>query len=82
MYQVSDVSDCTLYSALPVTRFLNFFLLLLVIFALLDPDSEAGSGSTDLIETGSSPGPKPWFFVGVLKVNVKNSRIRIQIRIH
>ncbi len=36
-------------------KFLNFFLLLWVIFALLnpDPDSENGSGSTDLIESGS-----------------------------
>jgi hypothetical protein len=36
-------------------KFLNFFLLLWVILALLDPDpdSEYGSGSTDLIESGS-----------------------------
>ncbi len=36
-------------------KFLNFFLLLWVIFDLLDPDpdSEYGSGSTDLIESGS-----------------------------
>jgi hypothetical protein len=44
-------------------KFLNFFLLLWV-FALLDldPDSEYGSGSTDLIESGSNtdPDPKPW----------------------
>jgi hypothetical protein len=35
-------------------QFLNFFLLLWVIFSLLDPDpgSEAGSGSTELIESG------------------------------
>ncbi len=34
-----------------------------VIFALLDPDSEYGSGSTDLIESGSNPvpDPKPWY---------------------
>jgi hypothetical protein len=33
-------------------KFLHFFLLLWVIFALLDPDpdSEYGSGSTDLID--------------------------------
>ncbi len=39
-----------------------FSLLLLVIFALLDPDpdSEYGSGSTDLIEFGSNPVPRPW----------------------
>jgi hypothetical protein len=36
-------------------KFLNFFLLLSVIFALLDsdPDSKSGYGSTDLIESGS-----------------------------
>jgi hypothetical protein len=36
-------------------RFLNFFLLLWVIFALQDPDTNSehgsGSGSTDLIES-------------------------------
>ncbi len=43
-------------------KFFNFFLLLWVIFALLDPDSE--SGSTDPIESGSNwdpdPDPQPW----------------------
>jgi hypothetical protein len=47
----------------------NFFLLLWVNFALLDPDSdldsESGSGSTDPIESGSNwdpdPDPQPWF---------------------
>jgi hypothetical protein len=34
-------------------KFLNFFLLLCVIFALLDPDPDSESGSTDLIESGS-----------------------------
>jgi hypothetical protein len=29
-----------------------------VIFALLDPDSESGSGSTDPIEPGSDPNPQ------------------------
>ena len=40
-------------------KFLNFFLLLWVIFALLDPDqdSEYGSGSTDPIEYGSNSDP-------------------------
>ncbi len=37
-----------------------------IIFALLDPnpDSEYGSGSSDLIESGSilDPDPKPCFF--------------------
>ena len=38
-------------------KFLNFLLLLWVIFALLDLDldSKNGSGSTDLIESGSNP---------------------------
>jgi hypothetical protein len=44
-------------------KFLNFFLLLWVILALLDPDpepdSENGSGSTDLIESGSNTDPDP-----------------------
>jgi hypothetical protein len=44
-------------------KFLNFFLLLWVIFALLDKDtdSEYGSGSrsTDLIESGSNTDPDP-----------------------
>jgi hypothetical protein len=46
-------------------KFLNFFLLLWVIFALLDRDTgfTYGSGSTDLIESGSNrdPDPQPWF---------------------
>jgi hypothetical protein len=43
----------------------NFFLLLWVIFALLDPDPDpdseygTGSGSTDPIEYGSKPDPDP-----------------------
>jgi hypothetical protein len=44
-------------------KFVIFFLLLWVIFALLypDPDSEygPGSGSTDLIESGSKTDPDP-----------------------
>jgi hypothetical protein len=35
-------------------KFLNFFLLLWVIFALLDPDPDSESGSTDPIESGSA----------------------------
>ncbi len=34
-------------------NFINFFLFVWVIFALLDPDLDSESGSTDLIETGS-----------------------------
>ncbi len=42
--------------------FTNFFLLLWVIFALLDPDPDSESGSTGPIESGSNPDPdpKPW----------------------
>ncbi len=35
-------------------KFLNFFQFLRVIYALLDPDPESESGSTDLIESGSA----------------------------
>jgi hypothetical protein len=49
--------------ALQNMKFLNFFLLLWVIFALLDPDPdsepEIGYGSTDLIESGYNPDPDP-----------------------
>jgi hypothetical protein len=40
----------------------HFFLLLWVIFALQDPDSESASGYgfTDLVESGSNPDPKHW----------------------
>jgi hypothetical protein len=45
------------HPALQNIKFLDFILLLWVIFALLDldpnPDSESGYGSTDLIESGS-----------------------------
>jgi hypothetical protein len=46
-------------------KFHKFFLLLWVIFALLDPDSDSeyGSGSTDPIESGSNwdADPQPCF---------------------
>jgi hypothetical protein len=44
------------HPALQSMKFLNFFLLLWVILALLDPDpdSKYGSGSTGLIESGSN----------------------------
>jgi hypothetical protein len=41
-------------------KFLNFFLFMWIIFALLDPNSDSGYGSTDLIESGSNPDPKHW----------------------
>jgi hypothetical protein len=44
-------------------NFYKFFLLLWVIFALLDPepdpDSKSGSGSRGPIEYGSNPDPDP-----------------------
>jgi hypothetical protein len=42
--------------------FQKYFLLLWVTFALLDPDPDSVSGSTDLIESGSiqDPDPQPW----------------------
>jgi hypothetical protein len=40
-------------------NFDKFFLLLWVIFALLDPDPDSESGSTDPIESGSNPDPDP-----------------------
>jgi hypothetical protein len=40
-------------------KFFNFFLLLWVIFALLDPDPDSESGATDPIESGSNPDPDP-----------------------
>jgi hypothetical protein len=51
------------HPALQNMKVLNFFLVW-VIFALLDPDpnSEYGSGSNDLIESGTNTDldPKPW----------------------
>ncbi len=47
--------------------FTTFFLLLWVIFVLLDPDPNPGSesGSTDPIKSGSNPDPdpQPWLLV-------------------
>ncbi len=61
-------------------KFLKFFLLLWVVFALLDSDPEAdseyGSGSTDLIESGSSMDPDPDPVVGSM-----DPRIRIHTKI-
>ena len=50
-----------LAKALQNMKFLNYFLLLWVIFALLDtdPDSEYGFGSTDPIESRSNPDRQP-----------------------
>jgi hypothetical protein len=44
-------------------KFLNFFLFLWFIFGLLvpDPESEFGSGSIGLIESGSIPDPEHCF---------------------
>ncbi len=53
--------SATLCPALQNMKFLNFLLLLWVIFALLDLDldSEYGSGSTDLIESNPDQDLKP-----------------------
>ncbi len=40
-------------------NFLIFFIFLWVIFAILCPDPDSGSGSTVLIESGSSLDPDP-----------------------
>jgi hypothetical protein len=40
-------------------NFYKFFLLLWVIFSLLDPDSKSESGSTDPIESGSGSATLP-----------------------
>jgi hypothetical protein len=37
----------------------NFFLLLWVILAFLDPDPDSGHGSIDLIKSRSDPDPDP-----------------------
>jgi hypothetical protein len=53
-------------------KFLNFFPTFVGHFCL-DPDSEYGSGSTDLIESGSNPDPdpKPW------SLGIRKSRVRV-----
>jgi hypothetical protein len=49
------------HAALQEMKIINFFLCLWVIFALLDPDRESGSGyrSRDPIESGSNPDTDP-----------------------
>jgi hypothetical protein len=53
--------QCTQLVPLPSNtskhELLKNFLLLWVIFALLDLDPDSESGSTDLIESGSNPDP-------------------------
>jgi hypothetical protein len=55
-------------------NFKNLFLLLWVIFALLDPDSDSGSGSTDPIESGSNPDtdpdPQPYFMRCYMPISI------------
>jgi hypothetical protein len=46
------------HPALQNMKFLDFFLFLWVIFALLDPDPDSESGSTDLIESVPDLDPK------------------------
>jgi hypothetical protein len=45
------------HPAHPKKKFINFFLFLYVIFVLLDPGSEFGSGSRDPFESGFYPDP-------------------------
>ncbi len=45
----------------PSQKNIKFFPFFVGLFAILDPDSEFGYGSTDLIESGSNPDPKHWF---------------------
>ncbi len=58
-------------------KFLNFFLLIWVIFPLLgsDPDSEYGSGSTDLIEFGfhTDPNLQHWLYSKEQNYFLKNN---------
>jgi hypothetical protein len=55
------LSKPTYSASYSITDFLNLFIFLWVIVALLDqdPDSESASGSTDLNEFGSNPDPDP-----------------------
>jgi hypothetical protein len=48
-------------------KFLNFFLILWVIFTLLDLDPDSEFGSTDLIESGSNPNPDP------IRIRIRNT---------
>jgi hypothetical protein len=63
------------------TWHLNFFLLLWVILALPDPESEYGSGSTDPIESGSNsdPDPQPCIFWTCLRIGNQNIKNKIKI---
>jgi hypothetical protein len=47
------------HPALQNMKVLNFFLILWVIFALVDPDPDSGSEFSDLIESGSNPDLDP-----------------------
>jgi hypothetical protein len=49
------------HPALQKMKFINFVLCLWVTFALLVPDPDSESGSTDLIESGSTTNPEPCF---------------------
>jgi hypothetical protein len=70
------------HPALQKMKFLNFFLLLWVVIALLDtdPDSEYGSesGSTDPIESGSNwdpdPDSQPWKIYILVRREIISSR--------
>jgi hypothetical protein len=46
------------HPSLKKMKFINFLLFLWVIFSLLDPDHESGSGSRDPVEFVSIPDPQ------------------------
>jgi hypothetical protein len=54
-----------------------------VIFALLDPDPDSGSGSTDLIESGSNPDPQPCFLQYTIRdaMRVEEEKRRLKGRV-
>jgi hypothetical protein len=65
-------SKTTIYLSTSKHEICKFFLLLWVIFALLDLDPnseyEYGSGSIDLIESGSNRDPDPKHCSGIKKM--------------
>jgi hypothetical protein len=52
-------------------KFFNFFLLLWVIFALLDPVPDSESGATEPIESGTHPDPQPCFKCWFIRIRIR-----------
>jgi hypothetical protein len=69
------------HPALQNMKFLNFLLILWVIFDLLDPDpdSENGSGSTDLIESRSETMPVTEVGVLITAVGVPVTAVGVPV---